>query len=432
MTAKKHLLIVEDEHALAAALATVAERMGARVTLAASGKRALAAIRDEAPDVIILDIGLPDMSGLDVLARAFPDGQGIPLPVLVVTAHGHLDNALAATRMGVAEYLVKPLDLHAFERSLRGLLESVAPVATQEVVDGPAETTMIGGAPAMQRVFRDIAQACSGLAPVVISGAAGAGKSLAARVIHANGALAGAPLVTVDLAEGGALPRSWEGTLLLENIDQLPTPAQADLARRMEAGLPAGARVIGTTRSELYEAVKEGRMREDLYYRLRVLEIRMPPLVERREDIPALAAFFLGKACSDRSIGFSAEAMDVMATYAWPGNVWELRNAVDYALAVCGGPRIHPQHLPAALTVSSEEGGDPVTGELRRALRRWIDREFQGEGEPRPYAELIDDIESVLLAELLGRYENKPTRLAEALKIHRTTLRRKCAKLENS
>jgi DNA-binding NtrC family response regulator len=431
MREKKHVLIVEDEHALAAALATVAERMGARVTLAPSGKRALAAIRDETPDLIVLDIGLPDMSGLDVLASAFPETQGIPLPVLVVTAHGHLENALAATRMGVAEYLVKPLDLHAFERSIRGLLDSVAPNPVAEASAAPpTETTIIGGAPSMQRVFRDIAQACSGLSPVVISGAPGAGKSLAARVIHANGSLAGMPLVAVDLAEDNALPPGWDGTLLLENIDLLPVTAQADLARRMEAGLPPGTRIIATTRTNLHETVRAGRLREDLYYRLRVLEIRMPPLAERREDIPALAAFFLGKACSDRSIGFSPEAMALMTAYPWPGNVWELRNAVDYALAVCGGSRILPQHLPVALTLSDDEGGDPITGELRRALRRWIARELQAGDEPRAYADILDDIESLLLGELLERFGNKPTRLAEALKIHRTTLRRKCARLE--
>ena len=184
-------------------------------------------------------------------------------------------------------------------------------------------------------------------------------------------------------------------------------------------------RVIATTRASLHEAVQSGEFREDLYYRLNALEIRLPSLGERAEDVPVLAQYFLGLAANDRALSFSPEALAVLAQHAWPGNVLELRNAVEYAVGVCGGRQVLPQHLPASVAIEPLDDG---TG-LVASLRGWLDEEFAEKGEYLRYAHLIGELEGELLRELLRRYDGRPTRLAAALGMNRTTLRRRCAEL---
>ena len=432
------ILIVEDEHALSAALATLTKRMGANPIVEPSGSRAIEAIRSIKPDAIVLDIGLPDMNGLDVL-REF-DGKP-QVPVLVITAHGNLENAIAAKQLGVAEYLTKPLDLREFEEALGGLLKHGDPSRSVTQSDEKAETTLIGAAPAMQPVFRDIAHACSMTVPVVISGATGVGKSLAARVIHANSNYASKALAMFDASNEARaigkfindLENSGGGTAIIENVSELNLEQQAEFLRLIEANLDAGSdansrvRFISTAIGDLHDAVAGGEFRESLYYRLRGLNIHMPALAERAEDIPALAAFFLGRACSDRTISLSPEVVQTLKTHAWPGNVLELRNAIDYAVAVCGGSRILIQHLPASVSMPTE--GDIETDELESAISRWVERQLTEGGRLPSYATLIDHVESLLLAKLLCKFDHRPTRLAEALRMNRTTLRKRCARL---
>ena len=429
MTTKPTVLIVEDEHALASALGASVTRLGATPKYAASGSKAVEALLKGAPSAVVLDIGLPDMSGLDVLKRAFP--SGVPLPVLVVTAHGNLENAIAAKRLGVAEYLTKPLDLHAFEEVLGGLLSTPVGVSAGDA-GGGAETgaTMIGASPAMQRVFREVAHACTTSVPVVIGGPSGSGKTLAAHVIHAN-TEGGGEIVTLECGDADAAEltealggRSGRiGSVLLENIDRLPSAGQAALLAAIEAG--GAARPISTARAPLHDAVGEGRFRDDLYYRLRGVEIRLPSLAERGEDIPALAAYFLGRACADRALAISEEALDMLRERHWPGNVRELQNAIEYGVSVCGGSWLLPQHLPPDLD-SSAEG--KMVG-LEGAVGRWLESRFAESGSPPRYAELLDEIEGVLLAKLLKRYRGKPTHLATELSLNRTTLRKRLERL---
>ena len=411
----RRVLIVEDEHALSLALSTAVVRAGAEAERVASGAAALEALAADDFSLVILDIGLPDMSGLDVLREAFSDGGELPLPVLVITAHGNLENAIAARKLGVADYLVKPLDLAEFQQVLGRYLKPVRAVE-QKAEEAESGTTLIGASVAMQPVFREVAHACSVSMPVVISGATGTGKSLAARVIHANGEQRDQPLLSMgDRLVNGAM-------LLVEDVGALEMEAQGELLEILEAGKQ---RVITTTPEPLHEAVREGRFREDLYYRLNVVEVRLPELVARREDIAALSQYFLGKLASERAIQFSPEAMALVERHSWPGNVLELRNAVEYAVNVCGGAQILPQHLPASVVVMRRAEGDGVMGDLAG----WLDERFEESGEDLKYTELIGALEGELLKELLARFDGKPTRLAAALGMNRTTLRKKCAEL---
>jgi DNA-binding NtrC family response regulator len=418
----RKVLIVEDEHALALALATVVVRAGAEAVKVASGTAALERLRNEEFTLVVLDIGLPDMSGLEVLENAFPGGGELPVPVLVITAHGNLENAIAARKLGVAEYLVKPLDLKAFQDGIARFLKPLpTPIIEKAESVAETETTVIGAAAAMQPVFREVAHACSVSMPAIITGATGTGKSLVARVIHSNGEQRKWRLFSLT----DKIPKAG-GTLLVEDVDALAEADQQALLQVLEA--EAGVRVIATTRRSLHDVVTAGRFREDLYYRLNVLEIRLPNLADRADDVPALAQYFLGRASNVRAMAFSAEAMALLEQHDWPGNVRELRNAVEYAVGVCGAAQILPQHLPASIVV--ERIAD--AGEFVASLRLWLDGIFEaGQGELR-YADLIGSLEGELLRELLRRFDNKPTRLAAALGMNRTTLRKKCAELLGS
>lgn len=419
----RRVLIVEDEHALAVALATVVVRAGAEPVKVASGAQALAELGAGGFSLVILDIGLPDMSGLEVLREAFPAGEGLPVPVLVITAHGNLENAIAARKLGVADYLVKPLDLTAFQDVLGRLLKPARPQrdAETQVAETGSETTLIGGAPAMQPVFREVAHACSVSMPVVISGSTGTGKSLAARVIHSNGEERGRGLYSL----GEEIP-AGAGSLVVEDVDRLTDAEQSTLLEILD--LRDDVRVIATTRGSLHEAVTAGGFREDLYYRMNVLEIHLPDLAERSGDVPALAQYFLGRTASDRSLIFSKEVIGLLEAHPWPGNVLELRNAIEYSVGVCGGAQILPQHLPASLVVERDAAGDGLVG----SVRSWLAEAFEAKGDDLRYADLIGELEGILLAELLRRFDDKPTRLAAALGMNRTTLRKKCTELLDS
>ncbi|MBL9130127.1 MAG: sigma-54-dependent Fis family transcriptional regulator, partial [Verrucomicrobiaceae bacterium] len=317
------ILIIEDEYALAAALSTVARRLDATPVVAASGQGGIDKLGAQNFALVILDVGLPDVSGLKVLEKiqALPK----PPPVLVITAHGTLDTALEARRLGVREYFLKPLNLPDLQRSIR---EVLMPAKTEAA----APSAMIGGSEPMQRAFAVIAQASGNDAPVLLLGPPGSGKSLAAEVIHRHSARAAEPLVVfradewpadrVEAALEDAIAKAGHGVLFLDEVGSFSKPLQALLMHRMD---DLKARVFSASGRALTD------MREDLFYALAVLQVTLPSLVERTGDIPALAASFLG----DHVL--SAEALAALKAHPWPGNVRELKAAMIHAAAVCAG-----------------------------------------------------------------------------------------------
>lgn len=440
------LLIVEDEHSLAAALSTVARRLGAEPAVAASGQSGLEKLSRRTFDLIVLDIGLPDMSGLEVLKKARASAPGTP--VIIITAHGTLDNALEAKRLGAAEYLLKPLDLAEFQQAVRGFLHKPATVHAKP--DPAPRSIMIGAARSMQRAFAAMAQACGTDASVLITGPSGAGKSLTARVIHANSARRAAaferfrpderPAHQLEAAllgqDGppGAFQRAAGGVLFIEEVADLPLPAQAALEQRLHAGEGSPPRIIAATGRDLLAEVREGRFREDLFYRLKIVEVTLPPLRERTEDIPALASYFLSQAaCEARDLSLSENTLAALKSHPWPGNVRELRNAMQHAVAVCSGPLVLPRHLPDAIASHTQSGVDApshLDEALQQSLARWLDQKLTAREEDLPaYDDVAGELEAMMLRALLPRFDNKPTRLAAAMKMNRATLRRKCRDL---
>lgn len=457
---KPRVLIIEDESALAKALATVCSRLGADTTLCASGERGVQEFSAGGFAAVILDIGLPDMSGLRVFETI---NQIIPgTPVVIITAHGSLDNAVAARQLGASAYLVKPLDLPQLERTLQPFLSddasAVSPANSRPVAQRPEDNSMmLGGAtPAMQSVFVAIAHATTSEAPVLVTGPTGTGKTLVARVIHANSRRRNGPFVTLlcgalpeQLLEAelfgyeknaftgaaamrpGHLERAAGGTLFLDEIGDIPPNVQAKLLRFVEEktfnriggreDLRVDSRLITATNRRLHDDVKSGRFREDLYYRLNVLEIELPTLAQRKDDIPTLSAYFVGRLCSGRAVSLSPAVTHLLAEYSWPGNVRELRNAIEHAVTVCPNPVIQPQHLPPTI-LQAHQLPVPPENDLERALRQWVAARVQA---GTTYKQLYAELEATILKHLLTHFDEKPTVLARVLRMNRATLLKK-------
>jgi DNA-binding NtrC family response regulator len=453
-----HVLIIEDEAALATALAIVMQRLGHTATTAASAALGLQRLSQQRPDLVVLDIGLPDQSGLVALEQIRAHDPSIP--VVIVTAHGNLQNAVQARKGGAAAYLVKPLDLAELERTIGPLLQVPTPVAMPAPsAAGSAAPLLIGSSPAMQPAFTAIAHACASDAPVLITGPTGIGKSLTAQVIHLHSARQQGPLVTLSCASlpeslleaelfghekgsftgaqatrMGHLDRAAGGTLFLDEIGELTPAVQVKLLRVVEEkvfhrvggreDIRVDLRVIAATNRDLSQAVIEKRFREDLLYRLRVLEVPLPPLCARRSDIPALCAYLLANIARERPLALAEAALHLLQQYDWPGNVRELRNVLERAAAVCTGNLILPSHLPLDLQPfgGSGPGGHEEVLRLETALRDWLDLRLP---EGNDYEALMAELEQRLLQLLLPRFDHKPTHLARALNVHRATLRKR-------
>lgn len=420
------VLIIEDEPALAAGLRTVVERLGHLPLLAATGRRGLDQASAET-GLAILDIGLPDSSGLDVLRELRERFSN--LPVIIITAHGNLENAVSAKQLGAAAYLVKPLDLEILEDTVKEFLK---PATTTRSAPAPKPTSdgpllFLGGSRAMQPAFAEIAHACASDAPVLITGQGGVGKSLAARIIHQQGTRKSGPFVLLHCGNGNEAQmeelaaNAAAGTLFLEDAGRLSAVLQLQLLELLDSPAASRPRLICSAREELGELVRLHRFREDLFYRLRVLEVRIPPLADRLEDLPTLASYFLAQMTPQRNLDLSRDALLLLRQHEWPGNVRELQSVLERAAAVCPGRTIQPQHLPPELR--PETAIAPKHWQkLDTALAAIAAEAVRGH---QTYDAILAEIEGRLLTQLLPHFDHRPTRLAANLDMNRVTLRRK-------
>lgn len=427
------LLIVEDEHALAHALAATVEHRGATSDIAATAAQARKRLQSDrqAYAAMILDIGLPDQNGLEFLESL---GEDFDLPTIIITAHGEIQNTIAARKLGVLEFFQKPLDFDGFNQCLQRVITSDnardAPIEPE-----PADTAAyIGAARSMRPVFQQIAHCCASDEPALVRGEIGSGKSHTARVIQTFGlhsrkqtcTLVAGPSTTIGELND-ALAHARGGALIIEDVSQLGDSLQAELVRKIESQTAQDfPRLIATTSGDLHQAVSDNRFRSELFYRLQILEVRLPPLRQRKEDLPALVAFFLGQLKPGRKIALNHSAMDRLFAYDWPGNLRELHNSMAFALTVSSEATvIDSSHLPSYLnTRPGSQYKDSLPGPLISEMNAWLDHCFEATDPPR-YRNLEAHLESALIEQLLQRYDGKLAPMAAALKANRSTLRRK-------
>ena len=455
-TGKSHILIVDDEEAVCWALERGLTRDGFSVKTTASAEESFVLAEQRRPDVVVLDVRLPGLDGLAALARLKEISGGAP--IIIITAFGNLPTAVRAVQEGAFDYLTKPFDfeqvLKAIERALHSRRHR--PDASQpRTVDGDAEE-IVGRGPAMQAIFRRIALVAPRDACVLITGESGTGKELVARAIHRYSGQASGPFLAIHVAalneqlveselfghirgaftgaeqaHVGLLKLAEGGTVFLDELADIPLPVQVKLLRVLEQGevFPVGStqaeplhlRLLAATHQDLAKKVQEGSFRHDLFFRLNVFEIHLPPLRERLEDLPLLAEHILRRLHSTSSL--PAETLDYLAKQPWPGNVRELRNAMEHAVIVAQGGPLLPEHLPAP--------GAPLRqadAQIVQVLAEWVRRRI-AENAGELYQETLRLAESTLLAEVMRAVDDNRVQAARMLGLSRTTLRKKLAEL---
>jgi len=468
----KKILVVDDEESIRWALRKALEREGYRVVLASDGAEALARATESGIDLVLMDIKMPGSDGFETLTRIKEIRPN--LPVIIMTAFGTLQAAVQAMKRGAYDHITKPFDFDELSILVRRAFEVhdlTEQVARMEGGRGQAFDFegVVGLCPAMQQIFKLVGKMASSDLTVLIRGESGTGKELLARAIHYNSRRLARPFVAVNCA---AIPRDLleselfghekgaftgasalrrgkfelaeGGTLFLDEIGDMDLGLQAKILRVLqerqfervggERPLSADVRVIAATNQDLETAVTQKSFREDLYYRLNVVGINLPPLRGRREDIPLLVSHFLrlfAEEQGEEPKTVSPEALELMLAYDWPGNVRELENAVKRACVLAATSLILPEHLPAALA-RSEESGAGSSSSLERMLHQAIGAELQRLKEERDgqiYPHFLVALERPLLLQVLERTRGNQLRAAELLGINRNTLRKKLREL---
>ena len=477
------VLIVDDDPVQRRLLETTIQRYGYQTIVADGGDAAVKLFtRPDTPiDAVVLDLVMPDLDGLGVLA--FMREASLNIPVIVQTAHGGIDNVVSAMRAGATDFVVKPASPERLEVSLRNVLAARALAGELQRLKRRHEGTLtiadvITRSAAMQPVLKAAEKAAASAISVLLEGESGVGKELIARAIHGSGTRRAKPFVAVNCGampetlvesilfghEKGAFTGATErhagkfveadgGTLFLDEVGELPPPAQVKLLRSLREGAvePVGGRkvvkldvrIISATNRNLIADVKAGRFREDLFYRLHVFPLSVPPLRTRREDVPDLARHFLTRFAAEegkRVRGISREALSLLAAANWPGNVRQLENAMFRAVVLAEGEEIGINEFPQiAAQVSSDEASIPQLSEPSPAITAsWPDGPADvvpvriatpahtlpitdSHGDVRP----LEEIERDSIRFAISHYRGQMSEVARKLRIGRSTLYRK-------
>ena len=459
------ILIADDEDSLRWVLEKGLSQAGYDVKGVKDGDSALRAYQAEAFDLVFLDVRMPGMDGLTALGKLRdirPDAQ-----VVVMTAHGTMDTAIQAMQRGAYDYLAKPFDLDEVvllaERALAAarLTQEVARLKTglREVWEFGS---LIGRHPRMQEVYKTIGRIAASDVTVLLRGESGTGKELVARAIHHYSRRAGRPFVAVSCAaipgtlleselfghERGAFTDAKErrlgklelahgGTFYLDEVGDMPMDLQTKVLRALQErtiervggneSIHIDVRVLAATNRDLDGLMKEGKFREDLYYRLNVVTLNLPPLRERRRDVPLLVEHFLAKYAEDLGArGVSPEALDRLVGYDWPGNVRELENVIQRAIVMAKSGVVLPEHLPIGpVSAAASVAVDASLEELvERKLLECV-RGLRTHASANLYDLMIGLVEKPLLRAVLRETGGNQVRAAQILGINRNTLRKK-------
>lgn len=444
------ILVVDDDPEMCGMLSEVLKGEGFSVVTTSESLEALKILKKEEFDVIITDLKMKGLRGLDLLGQA--NKVASLTPVIIITAFGTIESAIKAMKMGAYDYITKPFRIDEIVLTVRKALENRLLKKEVRRLKKEVESRydfhhLIGRSPSMQRIYDLIERISDSSSNVLITGESGTGKELAAKAIHYNGIRKEGPFIAINCAaipetlleselfgykkgaftdartdKKGLISEADEGTLFLDEITEMPPVLQAKLLRVLEerevrplgdtTSRPVDVRIISTTNRNIQSMIQGGHFREDLYYRLKVIDIELPPLRARKEDIPLLVQHFVSKFGRDekKSVsGISKDAMEVLLNHSWPGNVRELENVIQRAMALSRQDTISPEDLPACLIEKGE-------GNL-------VEKAFQGRCT-------MAQLEKEYIRKVLIEVGGNKSRAAEILGYDRKTLYRKLEQTE--
>lgn len=450
---KKQILVADDEPNLRRVLGAQLSRDGHEVHLVEDGKAALRCLQENHIDLIVTDLKMPGLDGMGLLRKALELDPG--LPVVMITAHGTVDTAVEALKTGAFDYITKPFDQDELRTIVKKALKTrdlASREATRAEAGAHSRHGIIGQSLALQEVYSVIDKVLDSKTTVLVTGESGTGKELVARALHESSSRRNRPFIKVNCAaiprelieseffghERGAFtgavsskPGRFElasgGTLFLDEIGSIPLETQVKLLRALQEGefervggvrtIQVDVRLVAATNADLRRHIDEGTFREDLYYRLNVVEVKLPALRDRLGDIPLLAEHFIAK-YSERLnkpvAGLTPEALGLLAAYAWPGNVRELENVMERAVLFADGPRVQPEHLPSEIAHRAVSPADAPTSEggLKEQVRA-----------------AMNQLERQLILKALEQTGGNVTHTARLLKLSRKGLQLKMKEL---
>jgi nitrogen regulation protein NR(I) len=460
------ILIIDDDYQIRESFEKLLTEEGHEVLTAASGETGLDVLRSVLPDLVLLDLRLPGMSGLETFVSIREIES--KLPVIIMTAFGTTETAIEATKLGAFDYILKPFDIPDILKLITQALEASRFMRSQVEIDILPKTAssevIIGQSKPMQEIYKAIGRVAPTEATVLIRGESGTGKELVARAIYQHSQRSAKPFLVINcvaipetLLESelfgyekgaftgavsrrmGRIEQANGGTIFLDEIGDMPFSIQAKILRLLQEKsierlggrepIPVDVRIIAATNRDLEAGLAEGKFREDLYYRLKVVTIWLPPLRERLQDISRLADYFLDRFAQSMELdnpGMTDETRGVLKNYRWPGNVRELANTLQKALIFSRGYPIHPEDISQIIQGEAlvREGRSPTDG----SIRQWARKALMNEPGMDKFDRLIDQVASALISEALDITGGNRSRAAKILGVSRPTLQSKIEK----
>lgn len=456
------ILVVDDDRNLRYSFRKILKDERYEVVEADSGEEAIEKVEHDTPDLVLMDVRMPGMSGLAAFKRIREFNS--KLPVIVMTAYGTVETAIEAMKLGAYEYILKPFDIATVKELIKRGLEAYGlmsrRVSYKPLPEGGEGDRIVGSSPKMQEVYKEIGRVAGNDVTVLLRGESGTGKELIARAIYQHSSRSDGPFLAVNCAaipetlleselfgyEKGAFTGASHtrigkfeqcnrGTVFLDEIGDMTLATQAKILRVLQEGefervggretIRVDVRVVAATNKDLEKAIREGRFREDLYYRLKVITIRVPPLRERLEDIPELVEYFMRKYNTEFKKQFgevSDDALAVLRERLWPGNVRELENTIKRAVVTGRGEIVLPEHLLFG-EEEAPSGTVGAEGDWRKTLQALVEK-LPLEAEEG----LLPALEETLMREVLRRTKGNQSRAAKILGISRYSLRGKLRK----
>jgi len=460
------ILIVDDDAQLRISFEKILTAEGHKVRMSATGEGGLEIVKTEPPDLVVMDVRLPGMDGLTTF-KAIHNIDS-KLPVIIMTAYGTTDTAIEATKLGAFDYILKPFDIPEMLSNIEKGLEASRFMRSRVEIDTAPESdsseVIFGRSKAMQEVYKQIGRVASTGATILIRGESGTGKELVARAVYQHSIRSNKPFLVINcvaipetLLESelfgyergaftgavnrriGKIEQASGGTVFLDEIGDMPFGIQAKILRLLQersierlggrAPIPVDVRVIAATNRDLEAALADGRFREDLYYRLKVVTLSLPPLRERNGDISILAEYFLKRYSKEMAVdspGLTPEARLVMESYSWPGNVRELANTVQKALIFSRGAPISSEEISEAIRIDTE-GRETWDQSHLDSMQSWIKRSLNS-GRENVFVDMIDEFSRIVMTEALSMTGGNRSQAAKLLGLSRPTLLAKIEK----